>query len=184
MFYFYQLSLSLSKKRKEKKKKEFYKSEKIKKERPRCGDLHSATGQLILGQLLRRCLPSATVMTTNRSWHWSCRCLSDECWWLRECWLLLLVAVWLLVAAAGCWMIPGCGCWLRVIAGCDWDSFAGEKVFEYFRDIDDFQLRQVPRRKSLWRFLSRRLGNKFSEGSVLISRWGWSEKKVRLGEVG
>ena len=110
-------------------------------------------------------------MITNRGWHQLCRCLSDRCSWLRECWLLLLVAGrllvlagillagWLLVASAGCWMIAGCGwkndCWLfLLVAG--WllvtagKLLAGEKVFEYFQDIDDLPLRQFCRLKSLW----------------------------------
>ena len=35
---------------------------------------------------------------------------------------------------------------------CGQDKFAGEKVFEYFRVVDDLQLRQICRRKSLWIF--------------------------------
>ena len=35
---------------------------------------------------------------------------------------------------------------------CVEDNFAGEKVFEFFQDTDDFRLRQFGRRKSLWIF--------------------------------
>ena len=86
--------------------------------------LHSATGQLTLGQLLARYPLLGIVVITNRGWRWLCRC----CWW-NESWLLLLLAAagcwcWslLLITAADCWMIAGC-CWntvcwlLRLVAG-------------------------------------------------------------------
>ena len=90
----------------------------------------------------------------------------DCCCWDTACWPERL------------WIFPGYW-WF-----CGQDNFAGEKVFEYFQDIDDLRLRQFCRRKSLWIFSPRWLGNKFNEGFVLISRWGWSEKGVRLEEIG
>ena len=92
------------------------------------------------------------------------------------CWFLMVATgcCWSPLVAAGCWMIAGCGrdtggccglllvaasCWViagRVwdtacwtIAGCCW-IIAGDRVFEYFQEIDDLRLRQFSRRKSLW----------------------------------
>ena len=82
------------------------------------------------------------------------------------CWLLMLVAAvncccWLLllIAAVGCFcwllLLVDC-CWLLLLVTCCWLLLlvaAGQKVFEYFRNIvDDLRLRQICRRKSLWIF--------------------------------
>ena len=140
--------------------------------------LHSATGQLVLDQLLAGCPLVGTVMITNVSAD-ACQMIAGGCvsagWWMNAgcccclllvtaavdccCWLLLLIVVrWLVAAgillagwllvAAGCWMIGAC--WLT--ADCGWDVFAGEKVCEYFQKFDDLQLTQFCRRKSLWIF--------------------------------
>ena len=72
---------------------------------PRCGDVHSTGGQLILSQMLSRCLILATVMLTNGSWHRSSGgWLLDEYRLLRGCWLLL----------DECWL--RLGCWLLVVS--------------------------------------------------------------------
>ena len=47
-----------------------------------------------------------------------------------DCW-------WLLLVASDCWM-------MLVAAGM---QLVGEKVFEYFRDVDDLRLRQFCRQK-------------------------------------
>ena len=110
MFYFRQSTLSLSKKG-GKGRKEVLKNGKGNTKGPRCNDLHFATGQLILGQVLKRCLLLATEMITNKTGNG------------RVC-----VALWMIAGCsqdAGCWMIAGCrwmvaGWWL--IAGCCWDT--------------------------------------------------------------
>ena len=140
------------------------------------------------------------------------------------CWLLLIAdgCYWLQLVAAGCWMIAGCGldtagccwllddcCWLLecclqakkslnifgILMICGYDNFAGEKVFEYFQDIDALRLRQFCRRKSLWIFSSRWWGNltKTSFGIVLeyflvkeeelyqVSPEWWLKKNLQKG---
>ena len=79
----------------------------LSKKTPRCGDVHSTTGWLILSQMLRRCSLLATVMITNRGWHQSRRfCLLGDCW-------LLLVNGWMLIAT---WVLVAAG-WMLVAAG-------------------------------------------------------------------
>ena len=67
------------------------------------------------------------------------------------CWLLLVG--WMLLVAPAvdcrCWLLLLVAGWLPVAAGI---LFAGGKVFEYFRDIDDLRLKQLCRRKTLWIF--------------------------------
>ena len=40
----------------------------------------------------------------------------------------------------------------RILMICGKDNSTGEKVFEFFQDIDDLRLRRICRRKSLWIF--------------------------------
>ena len=101
------------------------------------------------------------------------------CCWLL---LIADGCYWLQLVAAGCWMIAGCGwdtagccwllddwcwllddcwlwlgyCWLLLVTG--WSLLvagvllACEKDFEYFRDKNDLQLRQICRQKTPWIF--------------------------------
>ena len=81
-------------------------------------------------------------------WHWSC-----WCWLLintADCWWLLLIAGWLLVAAGILLNGGKVFDYFQIILFCGLDNFAGEKVFQYFQDIDVLRLRQLCRRKSLW----------------------------------
>ena len=83
------------------------------------------------------------------------------------CWLLLLIAA----AGCCCWLLllvaaVDCCCWLllliaaqkvfeyfrKIVGDLRLRQFAGDKVFEYFRVVDDLRLRQICRRKSLWIF--------------------------------
>ena len=124
------------------------------------------------------------------------------------CWLLLLVAAagcccWLLllVAAAGCcWLLllvaaAGCCCWLLLLV------LIAQKVFEYFRVVDDLRLRQICRRKSLWIFSgccwfaaktilqakkSLNIFGLLKKSLWIFPEYGWEEdgREFRLGEVG
>ena len=135
------------------------------------------------------------------------------------CWLLLLVVAagcccWLILLIAAvdscCWLLllvvaAGCCCWYLLIAGvdgCCWLLLLiAQKVFEYFRVVDDLRLRQICRRKSLWifsgcwRFAAKT--NLQAKKSLNIFGWlkkslwifpeyGWEEdgREFRLGEVG
>ena len=122
--------------------------------------------------------PLMAVAGRRSSWFLDdCRslldyCLVDDCWlWLEFCLesLWILPGYWWFAAktifqAEKSWNISG----VPVI--CGWDNSAGEKVFEYFRVVDDVRLRQFCRRKSFW----------------IFSGYWWEEggRELRLGKVG
>ena len=84
----------------------------------------------------------------------------------------------------------------RILMGCCSDNFAGEKVFEYFQDIDDLGLGQFCWRKSLWMFSPRCWGTlvttsfeivlEYFQSKDWIPEFWWEEsgRKFRLGEKG